>query len=177
MHVKHQKGSTSGHFLGCCKWKTGEMLVRVATGAVGEPGYYNWERLLDFAAEFTRCVGGGTRWARMRISRFAGRNVSISWPGGFSRPSGTDRLLLGHVTQDWVRQKAPNHPGLNSPPSRSGLKRPPRLRELSTIGGEPSFVASRVRLESLTYDSPSSLWDSGGRRPVRDSRKRRRTAR
>jgi hypothetical protein len=24
-------------------------------------------------------------------------------------------------TQDWVRQKSPNHPGLNSSPSHSGL--------------------------------------------------------
>src|ERR1700730_623175 len=38
-----------------------------------------------------------------------------------SRPSGTESLLC-FASEDWVRQESPNHPGLLSSPSHSGLK-------------------------------------------------------
>jgi hypothetical protein len=44
------------------------MLVRVATRCLGGPGYYTWERLLDFAGEFTRCVAAWSHFPRLVVT-------------------------------------------------------------------------------------------------------------
>ena len=57
------------------------------------------------------------------------RRRTSSW-AIFKRPSGTHGLFWGWSTQDWVRQKQPNHPGLNSSPPPPGFTRQLRHRLL-----------------------------------------------
>src|SRR5215468_12470436 len=50
------------------------------------------------------------QWANEEASLYETRGIG----GRVSRPWGTRRFVCVPCTRDWVRQKAPNHPGLLS---------------------------------------------------------------
>jgi len=79
---------------------------------------------------------------RQEANCFSGISVRLVESRCFFTKTKEKRFFLFLVSQDWVRQKSPNHPGLNSVASHLGLDgeearlRRAGARQMATGGGE-----------------------------------------